>query len=142
MNWFIVLGLGLVVLGVAGFWLVSRGVNLDNPLNPGRVFLGLACIYITVMGLMQTYLAIQATGPNPTGVAGVVTAVTVTNPGNTTLTVQSGEQSVYNIACLPAQKACQAARQGDLVQYDVTIDPSGWGKGYREIRFITRGANS
>ncbi len=138
MNWFVVIGLGAMALGIIGVWLLGK-LRKGKPVGSVAVFLACALI---VLGFVQMLVAGLEGKQNPEGVAGVVTKVTIQNY-ITTLTVQVGENSLetHDIDCLPEQKACQAAHIGDLVQYDRTTHPSGW-VSYREIRFITKGANS
>lgn len=140
MNWFVVMGLGAMVLGIIGLWLNDK---LHKSVGISYLVTLVACIALIMAGFSQLVIAGLEGQQQPEGVAGVVTNVTVDPNHITTLTVQVGESraATYNIDCLPEQKACQAAHVGDLVQYDRTTHPSGWVT-HREIRFITKGANS
>lgn len=98
---------------------------------------GLALLaYVAVFA--QVPAAAQA-GDVRKAISGVVYDTNGTNPVVLTIETDAGK---YDIPCGVEQKACQIARKGDLVQFDTTNSPSGWGDPTREIRFVTLGANS
>ena len=143
MNWFVLLGISVLALGSVGLWINSKKSHNGRSVGLSDIAIFVVCSVLAVAGFLQMVIAGLEGQQQPEGVAGVVTNVTVDPNHITTLTVQVGESraDTYNIDCLPEQKACQAAHVGDLVQYDRTTHPSGWVT-HREIRFITKGANS
>ena len=143
MNWFILLGAAGLVGGLVGLWLTGKIGSKDSAyVSTVEIVAGIVCVLVMMGGFLQLISAATEGRQQPEGVSAVVAGVAQNPDGTTTLTVQVGEEETqYEIDCLPEQKGCQSAQRGDIVQYDRTTHPSGW-TAHREVRFITRGANS